>query len=402
MVSFKDIEEAYDILKDIVKNTPLEKNRTFSKLTNSNIYLKLENLQNTGSFKIRGAYNKIYHLTDDEKKLGVVCASAGNHAQGVAHASTLLGVKSMVYMPIFAPPTKIIATKGYGAQVVLEGNTYDDAYAAAKKLADEKGLTFVPAFNDDFVIAGQGTIGIEIFEKLKDIDVIVVPVGGGGLISGIACAMKHLNPDVKIIGVEAEGAQSMKRSLEKNKIIPLRSMSTIADGIAVKTPGDKTFEIIKKHVDDFVVVDDEDTSKTLYMMLQRAKLVVEPAGAVSLAALISKKINFPGKNIVAVISGGNINLSLLTQIIERGMMQNYLMTRISIMAPDRPKVLKDVLSILSNLRSNVVSITHDRCTTSVPVGHVKLIITFQILGMEQIDIIKKELEKKDLKYELLC
>ena len=401
MVSFKEIEEAYDILKDVIKNTPLEKNRTFSKLTNSNIYLKLENLQNTGSFKIRGAYNKIFHLTEKEKKRGVVCASAGNHAQGVAQASTLLNVKSTVYMPIFAPPTKIIATKGYGANIVLEGNTYDDAYAAAKKLADEKGLTFVPAFNDDYVITGQGTIGIEIFEELKDADVVVVPVGGGGLISGIALALKHLKPDIKIIGVEAEGAQSMKCSLEKNKIIPLKSMSTIADGIAVKTPGDKTFEIIKKHVDDIVVVDDEEISKTLYMLLQRAKLVVEPAGAVSLAALISKKIVFPGKNIVALISGGNINLSLLTQIIERGMMQNYLMTRISIITPDRPKVLKDILTILANLRSNVVSINHDRCTTSVPVGHVKLIITFQILGTEQIDIIKKELEKKNLKYELL-
>jgi len=402
MVTFIEIKEAYDILKYVVKNTPLEKNRTFSTLTNSNVYLKLENLQNTGSFKIRGAYNKIYHLTEEEKKRGVVCASAGNHAQGVAHASTLLDVKSTVYMPIFAPPTKIIATRGYGANVILEGNTYDDAFIAAKKFTDKKGLTFVPAFNDEFVIAGQGTIGIEIYEALKDIDVVVVPVGGGGLISGIAIALKHLKPDVKIIGVEAEGAQSMKRSLEKNKIISLKSKATIADGIAVKIPGDKTFEIIKKHVDDCVVVDDEEISKTLYMLLQRAKLVVEPAGAVSLAALISKKINFSGKNIVAVISGGNINLSLLTQIIERGMMQQYLMTRISIVAPDRPKVLKDVLTILANLRSNVVSISHDRCTTSVPVGHVKLIITFQILGLEQIDIIKKELEKKNLEYELLC
>jgi threonine dehydratase len=402
MIEFKDIKEAYTIIKEVVKNTPLEKNRTFSTITNSNIFLKLENLQNTGSFKIRGAYNKIYHLNEEEKKQGVVCASAGNHAQGVAYASTLLGVKSTVYMPIFAPPTKIIATKGYGANVILEGNTYDDAFNAAKKIADEKALTFIPAFNDDFVISGQGTIGIELYEELKDVDVVVVPVGGGGLISGITLALKNLKPNVKIVGVEAEGAQSMKRSLEKNKIIPYKSMSTIADGIAVKTPGEKTFEIIKKHVDDFVVVNDEDISKTLYMLLQRAKLVVEPAGAVSLAALLNKKIDFKGKNIVAIISGGNINLSLLTQIIERGMMQNYLMTRISIVAPDRPKVLKDVLTILSNLRSNVVSISHDRCTTSVPVGHVKLIITFQILGTEQIDIIIKELEKKNLKYELLC
>jgi threonine dehydratase len=401
MVTFNDIKEAQIILKDVVKNTPLEKNKTFSNLTNSNIYLKLENLQNTGSFKIRGAYNKIYHLTKEEKKKGVVCASAGNHAQGVAYASTLLGVKSTVYMPIFAPPTKIIATKGYGAKVILEGNTYDDAYNAAKKHAYENRLTFIPAFNDNFIIAGQGTIGIEIFEKLKDIDSIVVPIGGGGLISGISIALKQLNPDIKIIGVEAEGAKAMKNSIEKNKVIPMKKMSTIADGIAVKTPGDITFKIIKKNVDNIVTVSDDDISRTMYMLLQRAKLVVEPAGSVSLAALLTKKIDIPSKNIVALLSGGNVNLSLLTQVIEQGMMHYNLMTRISIVALDRPKILKDVLTILANLRANVISISHDRCTTSVPVGHVKLIITFQILGFEQIDIIKKELDKKELKYELL-
>lgn len=267
MVSFKDIKEAYDILKDVVKNTPLERNRTFSNMTGSNIFLKLENFQNTGSFKIRGAYNKIFHLDEKQKKRGVVCASAGNHAQGVAHAATLLGVKSTVYMPIFAPPTKIIATKGYGAHVILEGNTYDDACATARKYAEEKRLTFVPAFNDDMVIAGQGTIGLEIYKSLEDVDVIVVPVGGGGLISGISLAVKHLNPRVKIIGVEAEGAQSMKHSLEKNKIVPMRSISTIADGIAVKTPGETTFNIVKEYVDDIVVVDDEEIARTLYMLL---------------------------------------------------------------------------------------------------------------------------------------
>jgi len=401
MITFDEINQAYNIVKDVVKRTPLEKSRTFSNMIGSNVYLKLENLQNTGSFKIRGAYNKIYSLSEDEKNRGIVCASAGNHAQGVANAATLLGVKSTVYMPIFAPPTKIIATRGYGANVILYGNTYDDAYIAAKKFADEKNLVFIPAYNDEHVIAGQGTIGIEVFDELKDVDVVVVPIGGGGLISGITIALKHLKPDIKIIGVEAEGAQAMKTSIKKNRIVPLRSLSTIADGIAVKTPGNLTFDIIKKYVDDIVTVNDDEIARALYMLLQRAKLVVEPSGAISLAALLTKKVIFPDKNIVTVVSGGNINLSLLTQIIEQGMMYNNLLTRISIISPDKPKVLKDILTILANLRSNVVSITHDRCTASVPVGHVKLIISFQTLGLEQIDIIKKELDKKELKYELL-
>ncbi len=401
MVSFKDIEEAYATLKNVVKKTPLERNQTFSRMSDSNIYLKLENFQTTGSFKIRGAYNRIYNLSDEDKKRGVVCASAGNHAQGVAHAAALLDVGSTVYMPQFAPPTKIIATKGYGAKVVLKGLTYDDAYHAARIFADEKNLPFIPAFNDRYVIAGQGTIGMEIFNELPDIDAVIVPVGGGGLISGIALALKQLKSDITIIGVEAEGAQSMKRSLEANKIIPMQSISTIADGIAVKTPGDKTFGIIKNYVDKVVVVNDEEIARSLYLLMQRAKLVVEPAGAVSLAAILSKKIHLPEKNIVAVLSGGNVNLSLLTQIIERGMIQHHLMARISIIAPDRPKILKEILGIIGKLQSNIVSISHDRLTTSVPIGHVKLIITFQTLGKQQIQTIKKELEKKHLTFELL-
>jgi len=401
MTTFDEVRKAYDVLKDVVKLTPLERSKTFSEMSESNVYLKLENFQNTGSFKLRGAYNKIYHLSQQEKERGVVCASAGNHAQGVAYASKLLGVKSMVFMPIFTSPTKIIATKSYGATVVLEGNTYDDAFVAAKQLAEEKGMTVVPAFNDNLVIAGQGTIGIEIYEKLRDIDAVIVPVGGGGLISGIALAMKHLNPDVEVIGVEAEGAQSMKCSLEKQQIVPLKSISTIADGIAVKTPGELTFGLVQQYVDDVLTVNDEEIARTLYLLLQRAKLVVEPAGAVALAAIVSEKIMFPGKNIVAVVSGGNVNLSLLTQIIERGMMQNDLLTRISIIVPDKPKALSDIMTILANLSVNIQSISHDRLTTSVPIGHVKIMITFQTVGTEQIDAIKKEFVRKKLKYQIL-
>jgi len=401
MPTFNDVKEAHKILKPVVKCTPLEKSKTFSRLTKTNIYLKLENFQTTGSFKIRGAYNKIYHLSKKERDQGVVCASAGNHAQGVAHASKLLGVKSTVFMPIYTPPTKIIATKSYGADVVLEGVTYDDAATAAKKYAEEKKMSFVHAFNDDFVIAGQGTIGIEIFESLPEVDAVVVPIGGGGLICGIALALKTLKPKVKVIGAEAEGAQSMKKSLEENKIVPLKSINTIADGIAVKTPKEITFKLAKKYVDDVFTVNDEEIANALYLLLQRAKLVVEPAGAVALAAILSKKVSLPGKNVVAILSGGNVNLSLLTQIIERGMMKNKLLVKISITALDKPKVLRDILTILANLGSNVQAISHDRCTTAVPVGYVKIIITFQTLGKEQIDIIKKELNRKKLKYQIL-
>jgi threonine dehydratase len=402
MLTFKEIQEAYDILKPVVKRTPLEKSKTFSQMIKTNVYLKQENLQTTGSFKIRGAYNKIFHLTKQERMHGVVCASAGNHAQGVAHSSTLMGLKSTVYMPVYTSPTKIIATKSYGATVVLEGITYDDAADAAKKYAKENKITFVHAFNDAFVIAGQGTIGIEIFEGLPGVDVVLVPIGGGGLISGIALALKTLKPDVKIIGVEAEGAQSMKLSLEQNKIVPLKSMMTIADGIAVKTPQELTFSLAKQYVDEVVTVNDEEIANALYLLLQRAKLVVEPAGAVALAALLSKKVLFPKKNVVVILSGGNINLSLLTQIIERGMMRQKLLVKVSITALDKPKALKEILTILADLGANVQSIDHDRGTTTVPVGFVRIVITFQTLGKEQIEMIKQKFDRKKLHYHILC
>jgi len=401
MLTFKDIEAAYHILQPVVKHTRLEKSKTFTSLLKTNVYLKEENLQTTGSFKIRGAYNKIHHLTDKEKKQGVVCASAGNHAQGVAHASTLMGVQSTVYMPLYTSPVKIIATKSYGATVVLEGATYDDAAIAATQYAEKQKMTFVHAFNDEGVIAGQGTIGIEIYQDLPTVDVVVVPIGGGGLISGIALAVKSLKPRVKIIGVEAEGAQSMKLSLEQHKIVPLKSIMTIADGIAVKTPKDLTFALAKHYVDKVVTVNDEEIANALYLLLQRTKLVVEPAGAVALAALLSKKISFPGKNVVAILSGGNINLSLLTQIIERGMMRHKLLVKVSLIVLDKPKALKEILSILADVGANVQSIDHDRITTTVPVGFVKIIITFQTLGKEQIKMIQEKLTQKKVQYHII-
>ena len=402
MIQFSDIEQAHAVVSDVVKKTNLKKSKTFSEMTESNLFLKMENLQLTGSFKIRGAYNKIYHLTKKDKQNGVVCSSAGNHAQGVAHAASLLNVDSTVFMPIFAPPTKILATKSYGAHVILKGETYDDAFKAAKKFSEEKNVTFVHAFNDNYVIAGQGTIGIEIFNELKEVDAVLVPIGGGGLISGIAIALKHLKPDVKIIGVEAEGAQAMLKSVKAKKIKPMRGMATIADGIAVKNPGDITFEIIQKYVDKIITVNDDEIAHTMYHLLQRAKLVVEPAGAVSLAALLKNKVDFPDKNVVAVLSGGNVNLSLLNQVIEQGMMNNNLMGRISIIALDKPKILKEILTVLSKVNANVQNIIQDRSTTSVSVGSVKIIITIQIISKDQLMRIVNELKNKNLKCEICC
>ncbi len=401
MVDYADIAAAYEVLRPVVKQTPLERSKTFSEMTEADLYLKLENLQTTGSFKLRGAYNKIHRLDDRQKRRGVICASAGNHAQGVAHAATLLDVSSTVYMPRYAPPTKIIATRSYGAEVVLEGETYDDAHRAAAQHAERDGLTFVPAFNDPDVIAGQGTIGIEIYQALDDIDVVLVPVGGGGLISGVAVALKHLQPDVTVIGVEAEGAQAMLRSLQQGEPTPLTSMSTIADGIAVKHPGMLTFEHVRRYVDDMITVTDEEIARTLYMLLQRAKLVVEPAGAAGLAAVLCGTVSFPGKNVVALLSGGNINLLLLTQAVERGMMQHDLLSRFAVTVPDRPHMLGRMLDALAELNVNVQSISHDRMTTSVPIGHVKIIVTFQTLGTEQISQVERALRERELPYERL-
>ncbi|MEM3226737.1 MAG: threonine ammonia-lyase [Thermoplasmata archaeon] len=401
MIQFEEIKKAEQALKNVVKHTPVEHSRIFSELTGNNIYLKLENLQTTGSFKLRGAYYRLKNLTPEEKKSGVVASSAGNHAQGVAYSANSLGISSTIFMPIFTPPMKVIATKSYGAEVRLVGNTYDDAYREAIAFANNENKKFIHPFNDELLIAGQGTIGIEIFEQIKDLDAVLVPIGGGGLISGIALALKSLNKNIRVIGVEAEGAQSMKISVEQNQIIPLKNLDTIADGIAVKTPGDITFELVKKYVDELVSVSDAEISRAIYMLLSRGKIIAEPAGAVTLAALLSGKINLKNKNICALISGGNINLSLLTQIIEKGLTEEKLLTRVSMIIPDQPGALKDILNFISNLKANVQSIEGDRLDRDVPVGMVKIIITLQTLGTYHITSLEKFFSENNIKYEII-
>ncbi len=398
---FSDIVRAQSVLKNIVKQTPLERSKSFSAMTGAETFLKLENLQTTGSFKVRGAYYKIKNLTPDEAAKGVLCASAGNHAQGVAYAATSLGVKSTVFMPVFAPPLKVIATRAYGAEVVLTGDTFDDAFAAAIEFGEKSGATFVHPFNDPYIIAGQGSIGLEIFEQLRDVDDVLVPIGGGGLIAGIAIALKQLNPLIRVIGVEAKGAQSMKASIEKGEPVRLSSVNTIADGIAVKSPGCLTFDVCSSLVDEIVVVNDDEMARTAYLLLQRAKILTEPAGVAAMAAALYNKVDVKSRKIVPVVSGGNANMSILEQILDKGVMDEGLRARIQVLIPDRAGKLKSIISILDNLKASIHEIEHERSTTSVPVGFVQVTITFNLQDKTQLSIICAELEERKMQYQVL-
>ena len=398
---FSDIVNAQSVLRNVVKLTPLERSKSFSVMSDSEVYLKLENLQTTGSFKVRGAYYKIKNLTADEAAKGVLCASAGNHAQGVAYAAASLGVKSTVFMPVFAPPLKVIATRAYGAEVMLVGDTFDDAFAAAVEFGEKSGATFVHPFNDPYIIAGQGTIGLEIFDQLRDVDDVFVPIGGGGLIAGIAIAMKQLNPRIRIIGVEADGAQSMKASIEKGEVVTLNSANTIADGIAVKSPGNLTFEVTRNLVDELVTVNDAEMARTAYLLLQRAKILTEPAGVAAMAAVLFKKTQFKGHKVVPVISGGNANMSILEQILDKGVMDEGLRARIQVLIPDQAGKLKLIITILDRMKASIHEIEHERSTTSVPVGYVLVTLTFNLQDRSQLATLCNELELQGLQYQVL-
>ncbi|NLN95247.1 MAG: threonine ammonia-lyase [Bacteroidales bacterium] len=398
---FSDLINAQSLLSKVVKHTPLERSKSFSVMSGADVHLKLENFQTTGSFKVRGAYYKIANLTPEESSKGVLCASAGNHAQGVAYAATSLGVKSTVFMPVFAPPLKVIATRSYGAEVILTGETFDDAFKAALEFQKQTGATFVHPFNDPHIIAGQGTVGLEIFEQLREVDKVLVPIGGGGLISGIAIALKQLNPAIRIIGVEADGAQSMKTSIENGKHSTLNSVNTIADGIAVKSPGNLTFEAARKLVDEFVVVNDTEMAHTAYLLMQRSKILAEPSGVAAMAAVLYQKTDIKGRKVVPIVSGGNINMSILEQILEKGVMEEGLRARLQVLIPDQAGMLKSILSILEKMKANIHDIEHERSAASVPVGHVQVTLTFNLQDTTQLPAITNELEMKGMKYQVL-
>lgn len=375
-ISVGEVREAHRAMQGVVHKTPLDKSKTFSTMAGCDLYLKLENLQKTGSFKIRGAYNKIRQLTAGEKDKGVIAASAGNHAQGVAYAATMAGVKSTIVMPEVAPLAKIMATRGYGAEVVLKGSVYDDAYQKAQEIQAASGQNFIHAFNDYSVIAGQGTIGLEILGDLSDVSAIVAPIGGGGLIAGVALAVKETAPHVKIYGVQAQGAPAMYMSKQAHAMRTTPDAVTMADGIAVKAPGDLTFEMIDHYVDDIVTVDDEATSSTILMLLERAKLMVEGAGAVSLAAVLHGKIPVHGK-VVSIISGGNIDVNFISRIIERGLVKAGRRVRISAIINDRPGTLQHLLTVIARLQANVINVYHERIERNVPIGKAVVEISLE-------------------------
>ncbi len=401
MVTVEDVKKAYDNLKSTVRKTPIDESRTISEITGGKVFLKAENLQKTGAFKIRGAFNKIINLSNEEQAKGVIAASAGNHAQGVALAASSAGIRSTIVMPEGASVTKVIATKGYGANVVLSGQNYDESYKKALELQKSEGSVFVHAFDDPYVIAGQGTIAIEILEELPETEFIIVPIGGGGLISGIAVAAKSLKPSVKIIGVQAEGAASAYKARQNNKIIELESAYTIADGIAVRKTGDLTFSLIQKYVDDIITVNDEEIAHAILTLLERSKIVVEGAGAVGAAALIHNKLDIRDRNAVVVISGGNIDANIVSRIIEKGLMKSGRYIRIATVIEDRPGTLYTLLKTVASMRANVVSIFHDRLKQSVPLGQSEVELELETRDPEHVAELLQALEEKGYKIEVV-
>ncbi len=390
-VNLKQIKAAHKSLKGVIYHTDLLKNSTLSEISGSEVFLKLENLQRTGSFKIRGAFNKIASLTDKEKKAGVIASSAGNHAQGVALAASTYGLKSTIVMPNGAPLSKIKATKNYGAKVILHGNLFDDAYTKAREIQNQTGATFIHAFNDPYVIAGQGTIGLEIVNDLPDVDAILVPIGGGGICTGIAVAAKSLNPKIKIIGVESANAASMKESVATGNLVTITNATTIADGIAIKTPGDLTFELAQKYIDEYVVVDEEEIANAILTLVEKCKVIAEGAGAVPVAALLSEKVKLPGKKIVPVISGGNIDVNVLSRIIDRGLTKANRLSEFTTIIPDRPGYLQKLSKSISDLSANVIEVHHKRIHSDVELDKVRVDLVLETQDKQHFQKIIDEL-----------
>lgn len=361
------------------------------------VYLKLECLQRTGSFKVRGACYKISQLSDEEKAHGVIACSAGNHAQGVALGATAHGIRSLICLPAGAPISKVEATKGYGADVCLVPGVYDDAYQKAIELRDEKGYTFVHPFDDPNVIAGQGTIGLELIDQVKDMDAVVVPVGGGGLISGVAFALKTLNPHIKVYGVQAAGAASMVQSLHVHKRECLSSVSTIADGICVKEPGELTYEICSKYVDDIVTVSEDEICAAILQLLEKEKVVAEGAGATSVAAVMFNKVPVKGKKVVCIVSGGNIDVTILNRVVERGLAKSGRIAIINVELDDKPGKLVEVASVIAKAGANITNVYHDRNSDSEKVNSCILRVICETRNQEHVAAINNALRESGFK-----
>jgi len=399
-VTYDDIVNAQKAQGDVIRKTSLVFSDTFSQLTGSKVYLKNEFEQKTGSFKLRGAYYKIKNLTEDEKSKGVVAASAGNHAQGVALASAMEKINCTIVMPRNASPAKVAATKEYGAEVVLEGKNYDESWIKAQEIAKTSGAQIIHAFDDPQIIAAQGVIGLEIMEQLPNVDEIYVPIGGGGLAAGILTAVKTKNPNVKIIGVESKSFPSMKNSLDSGKLETVDGGFTVADGISVRTPGKQTFEIIRDMIDKIVLVDDEEIIKTIFLLMERSKVVVEPAGAAGLAYLVSKKPS-PGKNVVPILCGGNVDMYLLGQIVSKGLAAMGRMMKIFILLKDKPGALKEVVDELASLSANIVEVVHDRLSSDVHAGTTGVTLSLETENQKHTDQLIQHLKDKHIDFKVL-
>ena len=395
MVTIDKIFHASVVLRDIIRPTPLAK--AYGIAPECSLYLKPENLQNTGSFKLRGSVYKIAMLSEEEKKHGVIACSAGNHAQGVALAASKCGISSLICLPDTAPISKVEATKSYGAQVCLVPGVYDDAYNRALELKEERGYTFVHPFDDPYVIAGQGTIGLEIMNEMSDVDAVIVPIGGGGLIAGVACAIKSVSPHVKVYGVQAAGAPSMYNAIHAGKREPLSSVSTIADGIAVKKPGELTFEMVKQYVDDIALVTEDEIAAAILALIEKQKMIAEGAGAVSVAAAMFHKFPLEGKKVVSIISGGNIDVTSLSRVIDRGLMKSGRTSNLLIELVDKPGQLKDVSRIIADCGGNVISVHHERNSKTESINGCYLRLILETRNYDHVQEISQALKAEGFK-----
>src|ERR671915_1343479 len=405
MPNIEDIVNAQKLLRGTVRKTPIQTSRTFSGIAGKNLFLKLECLQVTGSFKVRGAFVKISRLSDKQAGYGVIAASAGNNAQGVAYAAMIKKIPCTIVMPETASPAKVAATRSYGAKVIRRGANYDDAWEATQEIAKTEGKTIIHAFDDPDIIAGQGTIGLELLEDLPDVDTIYLPVGGGGLAAGVAIAVKSRKPNVRIIGVESKAFPAMKESLAKGSLQCIKRGYSIADGIAVKQPGELTREILSKYIEDIVLIDDTSIVKTMFLMMERAKLVAEPAGAASLAHLLSNGGScYPGSRkdkVATIISGGNVDMYLLGQVVAKGLMQMGRLLKIFILLPDKPGALKGVVDGIAELSVNIVEVDHDRLSAHIPAGTAGVYLSLELENEKHAQRLINFLKQKGIEFKVV-
>ena len=398
MVTVDDVRKAYARIRESLYLSPCSLSETFSQLSGNKVFLKLENLQMTGAYKERGALNKILDLTPEERDRGLIAASAGNHAQAVSYHASKRGISAQIVMPLATPLNKVMATRRFGGDVVLHGANYDEACDEAKRRAAESGLTFIHAFDDDVVIAGQGTLGLELLGQTPDVDVVITAIGGGGLISGMACALKEINPRIRVIGVQTSRLPSMKAAIDAGHLVTLPVASTLADGIAVRTAGTRTFPMVRKYVDEIVTVEEEEIASAILLLLEREKTVAEGAGAAAVAAILHDKVNCAGKRIVAIISGGNIDVGILSRIIERGLAKDGRLIRLRIHLPDYPGALHTLTGVLAEHRANIVETSYDR-KFGVDLGYSAIDLTMETRGNEHVDNLLAALSASGYQFE---